>query len=123
MIEKKSPIDPGADVAMSSRIKDINAYTFPAGPQLDEMIHRRLFAHKASGGAAPAYSVDPEESSKVRSRLKAVYGHPIIVGQTRMAGKRHFARYESDPSTSTEVLAETEPLAICRLALLLMRRD
>jgi hypothetical protein len=39
-----------------------------------------------------------------------------------MATKRFFARYDSDPSTATEVLAETEPLAICRLALILLKR-
>jgi hypothetical protein len=115
------PIDPGANVAITSPIKDINPYTYPAGPELDELIHRRLFGQKNATNA-PNYSLEVTESAKVRSRLKTVYGHPIIVGRTRMPGRPFFARYESDPSTATEVVAETEPLAICRLALLLMRR-
>lgn len=116
-------IDQEASIAMSSRIKDVNAYTFPAGPELDDLIHQRLFGQKDGSGSIPAYSLDRAESAKVRARLKSKYGHPIIVGQTRMLGRRYFARYESDPSTATEVLAESEPLAICRLAVLLLKRD
>jgi hypothetical protein len=103
-------------------IKDINPYTLPAGRELDEMVHQRLFGSKDTAAQIPQYSVDPAASAKVCSKLKALYGHPIIVGQTRMAGRKHFARYDSDPSTATEVLAETEPLAICRLAVILMKR-
>jgi hypothetical protein len=39
-----------------------------------------------------------------------------------MSSRKFFARYDSDPSTATEALAETEPLAICRLALVLIKR-
>lgn len=35
-----------------------------------------------------------------------------------MRRHRYFARYETDPSDGTEVLADTKELAICRLALL-----
>ena len=108
---------------MSSPIKDQNPYSFPTGPELDEIIHRRLFGQNGENGRPPSYSTNVSESSKVRTRLKSNYGHPIIVGQTRMAMKRFFARYDSDPSTATEVLAETEPLAICRLALILLKRS
>ena len=87
------------------------------------MIHARLFGKGDEVDKAPAYSTDASFGSKVRARLKSVYGHPIIVGQTRMAGRKHFARYDSDPSTATEVLAETEPLAICRLAAILLKRS
>ena len=107
---------------MSSPIKEANPYTFPAGPELDEIIHRRLFGLNNTEQHVPAYSTNSSESSKVRSRLKSNYGHPIVVGQTRMANRRFFARYDSDPSTATEVLADTEPLAICRLALILIKR-
>jgi hypothetical protein len=107
---------------MSSSIKDTNPYSFPAGPELDDLIHRGLFGANRENGRTPSYSTNPSESSRVRTRLKANYGHPIVVGQTRMATKRFFARYDSDPSTATEVLAETEPLAICRLALILLKR-
>ena len=107
---------------MSSVIKDANPYAFPAGPEMDAIIHRRLFGQNGESDRVPPYSTSSSESSKVRTRLKSNYGHPIIVGQTRMTNKRFFARYDSDPSTATEVLAETEPLAICRLALILLRR-
>ena len=105
---------------MSSPIKDVNPYTFPAGPELDAIIHRKLFGQNAENVTVPPYSTNSSESSKVRSKLKSNFGHPIVLGQTRMANKRFFARYDSDPSTATEVLAETEPLAICRLAAILM---
>jgi hypothetical protein len=109
---------------MNSPIKDLNPYTFPAGPELDAIIHGRLFGHgEAANDRVPPYSTSVSESSKVRSRLKSNYGHPIVVGQTRMSNRRFFARYDSDPSTATEVLAETEPLAICRLALILIKRN
>ena len=108
---------------MSSPIKDVNPYTFPAGPELDAIIHRKLFGQNAENESAPPYSTNSSESSKVRSKLKSNYGHPIVIGQTRMSNKRFFARYDSDPSTATEVLAESEALAICRLALILLRRS
>ena len=107
---------------MSSPIKEQNPYAFPAGPELDEIIHRKLFGQNSEDGKAPPYSTNVSDSSKVRSRLKSNYGHPIVIGQTRMAAKRHFARYDSDPSTATEVLAETEALALCRLAAVLLKR-
>ena len=108
---------------MSSPIKDVNPYTFPAGPELDAIIHRKLFGQNAENEQAPPYSTSSSESSRVRSKLKSNYGRPIVIGQTRMSNKRFFARYDSDPSTATEVLAESEPLAICRLALILLRRS
>ncbi len=102
--------------------KEVNPYAFPAGTELDDIIHRKLFGKQSADGAAPKYSTDEDEAAKVRARLKATYGKPIVVGRTRMQGRPHFARYDSDPSTATEVVAETEPLAACRLALLLLRR-
>ncbi len=122
MNQDSFPIDPGPNIAITLPIKDINPYTFPPGTELDEIIHRKLFGHKNSRDSVPSYSEDPSESARVRARLKATYGHPIVVGRTRMPGRPFFARYDSDPSTATEVVSETEPLAICRLALLLLRR-
>jgi hypothetical protein len=118
----KLRIDPDVEADMNDRIKDVNPYTYPAGPELDLIIHRKLFGQESRNEHVPAYSTNVSESSKVRSRLKSNFGHPVIVGQTRMSGRRFFARYDSDPSTATEVLAESEPLALCRLALILIRR-
>lgn len=108
---------------MTSVIKDINPYTYPPGPELDEIIHRKLFSQEAGNERVPPYSTDRSEGLKVRSKLKSQYGYPIIVGETRMSNRKFFARYDSDPSTATEVLADSEPLAICRLALILTRRS
>jgi hypothetical protein len=107
---------------MSDPIKEVNPYTYPAGPELDLIIHQRLFGHKSQNGDVPAYSTTASEAGRIRSRLKTEFGHPIVVGQTRMSTRRYFARYDSDPSTATEVLAESEALALCRLALILIRR-
>jgi hypothetical protein len=119
----KLRIDPDIKGGMSDRIKDVNPYIFPAGPELDLIIHRKLFGQESQDQRVPPYSTNTAESSKVRSRLKSNFGHPVVVGQTRMSGRRFFARYDSDPSTATEVLAESEPLALCRLALILIRRN
>lgn len=108
---------------MSLPIKDANPYSFPAGPELDAIIHQGLFGATKENGRVPSYSTNAAEITKIRSRLKSNFGHPIVTGQTRMATKRFFARYDSDPSTATEVLAETEALAICRLALILLKRS
>jgi len=107
---------------MTFSIKDLNPYTHPAGVELDHILHKRLLAQDDTGGIPP-YSIDASLSSKIRAKLKSKYGHPIIVGRTRMSNRPFFARYDSDPSTATEVVAETEALAICRLALVLLKRD
>ena len=119
----KSRIDPDIQIAITSVIKDQNPYTYPAGPELDLIIHRNLFGKNGQNERVPPYSTNLSEGSKVRSRLKSSFGHPIVVGQTRMSSRRFFARYDSDPSTATEVLAETEALALCRLALILILRN
>ena len=62
--------------------------------------------------------MDEKEARRVLARLKAITGRSVIVGQTALRKTRWFARYETDPSDGTEVLAESQALAICRLALL-----
>jgi hypothetical protein len=95
-----------------------NPYRAAEGRELDATIHRKFF----SGGAlafCPAYSTDVAQARKLKQQLQAHYRVPIQSGRTRINGRNWFARYGSDPSTCTEVLAETLPLAICRLALVL----
>ncbi len=71
-----------------------------------------------------AYSTDEKAAEKLRARLKSLYGHKVETGLTSVRTARYFARLESGPSTSTETLAETFPLAVSRLALVVaMRRD
>lgn len=97
----------------------INPYGIAAGPELDELIHRHCFG---SEGDIQAYSTDAKAADRVRARVKSQFGYAVSTGETRLRSRRYFARLESGPSTATEVLAETVPLAICRLALVMSMR-
>lgn len=92
-----------------------NPYKALPGDELDAWIHSHLFAGENSPPLP--YSTDPKAAERVRSRIKAVYGHRVETGTTKLRNAPFFARFESGPSTSTETLAESLPLAICRLAL------
>ena len=99
-----------------------NPFTFVAGNDLDQMIHEQLFGQKTKTGV-PAYSSDDAAANAVVKKLKEIYRGPIIIGQTKIRRKPWFARHDSDPSTSTEALAETRELAICRLAMVMVLRN
>jgi hypothetical protein len=99
-----------------------NPYRASAGEETDRIIHERLFGESGESDC-PAYSTDDRLVQRVKRKLRADYSTSITTGKTRIKAKPFFARYGSDPSTSTEVLAETMPLAICRMALLLIQRD
>ena len=86
------------------------------GPEMDQAIHDQFFA---GNGIVLPYSTEESAAEKVRSRLKAMYKCPVLIGETKTRPKKYFARFDSGPSTATEVLAETQALAICRLALLI----
>lgn len=92
-----------------------NPYKAPAGEDLDAWIHKNLFSGKPED--ALPYSSDEKAAEKVRLRIKALYGSKVETGSTKLRQPRYFARFETGPSTSTETLAESLPLAICRLAL------
>jgi hypothetical protein len=93
-----------------------NPYKALAGHQTDRAIHERYFG---SHSTILAYSTEDEAAAKVKARITALYGYPIQTGQTKARPRRYFARFDSGPSTATEVLAETLPLAICRLGLVI----
>ena len=98
-----------------------NPYKADSGPEVDAAIHEHFFA---PDGPVLPYSTDDSSAEKVRARIKALYKYPVQVGVTKTRPPKFFARFESGPSTSTEVLAETKALAICRLALVIgMKRD
>jgi hypothetical protein len=98
-----------------------NPYKAPPGSETDQAIHERFFG---ASQPALAYSTDSSAAEKVRNRLKAIYGFPVQTGETKTRPRIFFARLESGPSTSTEALANTLPLAICRLALVVAaKRD
>ncbi|MHB8523967.1 MAG: hypothetical protein ACYDH9_24860, partial [Limisphaerales bacterium] len=92
-------------------------YRIAAGPELDGAIHRWLFG-ESSTTPVLGYSTDDVLAKQVEHRLKKRSAADVLTGTTRMHDKCYFARYERDPSTGAEVLAETYALAICRLALL-----
>jgi hypothetical protein len=97
----------------------VNPYGIAAGPELDELVHRHCFG---SEGEVLPYSTDAKAAEKVRVRVKSLFGYAVSTGETRLRTRRFFARLESGPSTATEVLAESSPLAICRLALVVSLR-
>ena len=83
---------------------------------MDRAIHEQFFS---GDGEVLPYSTDVSAAGKLKSRLKAMYKCPVLIGETKTHPKKYFARFDSGPSTATEVLAETQALAICRLALLI----
>lgn len=98
-----------------------NPYKAPSGSETDNAIHERFFG--ASYSLLP-YSTDESAAEKVKLRIKSIYGYPVQTGETKTRPRHFFARLESGPSTSTEALADSLPLAICRLALVIAaKRD
>lgn len=94
-------------------------YHAPAGPDLDHRIHREIF-DEPEGSTPPPYSTDEKAAKSVLKKLKSFRSQPFATGETRIRGEIwYFARYGSDPSTSTEVLSESFALSICRLALVI----
>jgi len=86
---------------------------------LDALIHERIFGESNS---PVSYSTSEKFTDRLKARIKASYGCRVVTGETQLRTRPYFARFESGPSTSTEVLAESIPLALCRLALLLSER-
>ena len=102
-------------------MESIDPYKMPAGANLDRRIHRELFAGQP-GETVPSYSTDLDSSQLVVKGLREKYGVEISCGRTRWSKRPWFARWGSDTSTSTEVIAETLPIAICRLALIMAEK-
>jgi hypothetical protein len=102
-------------------MSDFNPYEAQAGRELDQLIQLRFM--RETGAETPAYSTDERAARRVLARLKAETGRAVVTGQTSLRKQRWFARYETDPSDGTEVLAETLALAICRLALVRITKD
>lgn len=102
-------------------MRGFNPYKASSGPETDQAIHERFFS--GNDNVLP-YSTDDGSAEKVRIRIKALYKYPVQVGETTTRPRQFFARFDSGPSTSTEVLAESKALAICRLALVIgSKRD
>ena len=70
----------------------------------------------------PRYSTDLREAKKVVAYMKAAWRVTMVSGRTSVPGRPWFARIVTIGDHGTEVLAETWPLAICRLALIYAAR-
>jgi hypothetical protein len=101
---------------------NIDPYGVPAGRELDALIHFRILKNALSH-QYPAYSSNPQDADKLKKAVETQCAVRIEVGQTRLKEKRWFARYEIASGNPTEVLAETYPLAVSRLAVLLTRHS
>jgi hypothetical protein len=99
----------------------LNPYIVAPGRELDLLVHVQVL-RKSESDRIPPYSADDRLARQVENYLRTLSGAKIISGRSNLrTAKRWFARHEKDPSTGTEVLAETYPLAVCRLALLVGR--
>jgi hypothetical protein len=99
-----------------------NPYKANSGVELDNWLHEHFFAD-TSQDLLP-YSTDERAAEKLRARIKSLYGYKVHTGTTSVRTGKFFARLETGASTSTETLAETLPLAVARLALVVaLRRD
>lgn len=98
-------------------------YRIPPGPGLDLRVHQEVFGG-ANEGPIPAYSTDSQFENTLLKRLRSLRSRALATGSTTIRGKTwYFARYGSDPSTSTEVLSESLSLSLCRLSLVLLSQD
>ncbi len=105
----------------ASQTDSFNPYQIPAGRELDAYVHYQVLKNALSH-EYPHYSSDPSEADNLKRKIEADYKIQIICGRSTVDNKPWFARYEIDAGNPTEVLAETYPLAICRLAILRVRR-
>lgn len=102
-------------------MSEFNPYEAEAGRELDRLIQARVMREAAM--EPPSYSTDEKAAMRVLAKLKAETGRAVVTGRTSLRKRRWFARYETDPSDGTEVLAETLALAICRLALVRITKE
>jgi hypothetical protein len=98
-----------------------NLYRYPAGPDLDALIQSKLFC-VSDNSPVPPYSSDEATGRLVERKLRSIAKTKIVTGKS-FKDLRWFARYGEDPSTATEVLADTYPLAVCRLALIYLASE
>ncbi|MHC1766839.1 MAG: hypothetical protein AB9869_21455 [Verrucomicrobiia bacterium] len=93
-----------------------NPYEAPAGRDLDARVHLTFMRETSDPALCPRYSTDMRDAREVLRRLRQSYSRPVICGRTTLADRSWFVRAMTDSQRGTEVLAESLPLAICRLA-------
>jgi len=85
---------------------------------LDESIYVNLMDY---GITRQEFSTDVKAAKNLVKLLRKHLGTRVETGKASRG--KYYARYGTDPSTSTEVLAETMPLAVSRMALLALTKS
>src|SRR5438552_3652425 len=98
-----------------------NPYKAVVGSSLDLELSNAYRTALETG--VRAYSSEVKAANVLKARIETTYEADVITGQTRTRPALYFARLETDASTSTETTAETYPLAISRLGLVLAWRN
>lgn len=91
------------------------------GRELDAHVPHQILNQPLSS-TYPKYSSDPSAANVLRKHLETSKSLRITVGKTATRPSAWFARYEIDKGNPTEVLADSYPVAICRLAILRSNR-
>src|SRR5579862_6097181 len=100
-------------------MQQLDPYLMQAGDALDAIVHSRVM-QAAVCEACPHYSTDLEAAKRVLTKLKSAFETSVVCGATGISKRPCFVRtvQSSRATCSIEVIAESLPLAICRLALL-----
>ena len=85
------------------------------------MVNEMVFGVKDKS-TPPPYSTDESLMERLKGKIHERHSKQIVIGKLRATPVRYFARYESGASTATEVLGASRPLALSRLAILLMAK-
>jgi hypothetical protein len=93
-----------------------NPYKAVAGREVDHLICQRFLP---SSDHYFSFSTDQSAAERLKRLIEERYKAKVVTGRLHVAGRPHFARLETGPSTSTEATGETYALAMSRLALVL----
>lgn len=124
---ERDPVHPngaGKPVLRGNRsVIPANPYEVDVGRELDLLVHHFVMKQPKEDLSVPAYSTEMSDAKKVLAQLKSSYSTAVISGRTAITGRSWFARFASTSTHGTEVLADSLPLAICRLALLVVEQN
>ena len=101
------------EVSYKQNMVFVNPYKAVAGTELDECVHSVLGSPSVE---VPEYSKCEYAAKSLVKSLKKKLRTKVKVG--RASRGMWFAQFGTDPSTSTEVLADSMPLAVSRMAVL-----
>ena len=95
----------------------MDIYKLQASNFLDESIYVNLMDY---GIERQEFSTDVKAAKYLVKVLRKPLGTKVETGKASRG--KYYARYGTDPSTTTEVLAETFPLAVSRMAMLALNK-